>query len=71
MPHPERVTKGMESSLQFGLVCSNSSTIGDAKSHDRINQQIFKQPNNKNIAKICSYYKQIIFLSFKLEYLEK
>lgn len=51
MPHAERVAKGMESSLQFGLVCRNSSTLEDAKSRDRINQQIFKQPNNKNIAK--------------------
>lgn len=38
MPHPGRAAQGMESWLQFGLVCYKpSTTLDDAKLHSRIN----------------------------------
>lgn len=46
MPHPERAAKGMESSLQFGLVWRNSSTIGDP---NHMTELINKYSNIKTI----------------------
>lgn len=53
MLHPERAAQGMESWLQFGLVCCKpSTTLQDNKSSTRINLYILIIYTNRQTVKI-------------------